>query len=87
MSEISPDSDGIYDEIKRSTSRLLELGCDSVQIMGCWVDWKDKESHRIFYGDGNWYARVGMAKAFLDGDDAETMADRIAEKMEHPGDE
>lgn len=38
-------------------------------------------TERIFVGKGNWFARKGMARDFLDRDDKLEAATMIAEKM------
>lgn len=53
---------------------------DSLQINGTFVD-DEGITHHMSRGRGNWYARVGACREFLDKDQAQTTADAIGEVM------
>lgn len=62
----------MLDDLVEDFCRRAELyGCDSVQVL------LSRHSHKegtevIKIGRGNWYARQGMAKEFIDADQART---------------
>ena len=53
------------EELKRVAARLSEH-CDAVQISACRNDAGNTSCFHM--GEGNWYARIGMAKEFLELD-------------------
>lgn len=63
----------------------LSEHADHVQIMVTWNE--EANSHRVFTGCGNWYARQGMAHEFIECDKAQTNAAEIASKLEPPPDD
>lgn len=62
--------------MRRLASLLMEH-CDSVQIIGTVYDQHTKETHAVNAGDGNWYARVGATKEFLDRAEADVFAKQV----------
>lgn len=53
------------DALAREASRIREaLGLDCVQILVCGVD-EDDDTFNLSAGSGNWYARVGLCRAFV----------------------
>lgn len=62
-------------ELRRITSRLEEM-FDHVQVMGTWST--GKCTYHRFWGRGNWYARIGLAKFFLDEDIHKDLAFELA---------
>ncbi len=67
------------DRIKVASATLSEH-FDHVQIMVTW-DESNVTKHG-FWGGGNWYARLGLAKYFLDHDNAQEMAMELSGVME-----
>lgn len=68
---------------------LAELGehFDSLQIIGSFVG-DDGHTQRVTRGIGNWYARVGAAREFIEMDQAQTTAFELSKMMTfHPADE
>ena len=57
---------------------------DSVQILASWVD-DQKQTHCVKWGDGNWYARQGMAHEFITEDKAREQARELSKALD--GDE
>ena len=55
-----------------------------VQILVTWGDDKDEGTFDLFRGQGNWYARVGMAREFLTRDEGQTTAKEIADRLNPP---
>lgn len=69
-------------KIERFASDLGEHA-DAVQILVTFP--ADGGGTRcIKRGAGNWYARIGMARELLNGDQAEDQANLIAEKLNPP---
>jgi hypothetical protein len=52
---------------------------DCVQILVSWN--QESNTHDIFRGCGNWYARQGMANTFIQRDQAQDAAVEIAEQL------
>jgi len=67
---------GLLDEKLREISEYF----DAVQILGTFVD-DDGDTVRVTRGFGNWYARQGVAREFLDMDAAQTTAYEIAKVL------
>jgi hypothetical protein len=61
---------------------LRELGehFEAIQIMGSFVD-EDGHTVRVTRGVGNWYARQGVAREFLDMDAAQTTAYELSKVL------
>lgn len=57
---------------------------DAVQIMVSWNE--ERVTKCAKRGTGNWYARTGMAREFLDADQAQEIAHQI-QKTQPPPDE
>lgn len=57
--------DQFAEELKRVAARLSEH-CDAVQISACRNDAGNTSCFHM--GEGNWYARMGMAKEFIELD-------------------
>jgi hypothetical protein len=53
---------------------------DACQFIGTYVD-DDGITHCLTRGTGNWFARMGAAREFIDRDQAQTTADAIGEVM------
>ena len=53
------------EELKRVAARLSEH-CDAIQISACRNDAGNTSCFHT--GEGNWYARIGMAKEFIELD-------------------
>lgn len=60
--------------------RTLGEHFDALQLIGTFVD-DDGLTHLMTRGSGNWYARVGACREFLDKDQAQTTAYAIGEVM------
>ena len=75
------EADAVRGEVVRFCNRLREMGVDAVQVLSSWGEDNSNITVSHVCGLGNWYSRVGLAKEFLDGDTAETNADRIVEKL------
>jgi hypothetical protein len=59
------------------TLRELNEHFEAVQILATWVD-DDGMTCRASLGVGNWYARQGLAREFLEMDAAATTAHELA---------
>lgn len=69
-------------EMDRIIERFLEeLGehCDAVQVMASWNE--EGRTYATVVGSGNWYARQGMARQFINTDQAQTNAREISEAI------
>lgn len=66
------------DYLERVTRELGEH-FDHVQIMVSWNE--DAQTHRDFFGTGNWYARQGLAHEFIQFDIAQQNAKEIVERL------
>lgn len=64
---------------------LAELGehFEAIQILGTFVD-DDGHTARASRGVGNWYARQGLAREFLDMDAAQTTAYELSQVINRP---
>lgn len=72
-------------EVERHVLALMEH-FDAVQILvSSTAPCGGTES--VFQGAGNWFARQGMAHDFINRDQADTNAIRIADKIQPPPDE
>lgn len=67
---------------------LADLGehFDAIQILGTYVQ-DDGHTARVSMGIGNWYARQGVAREFLDMDAAVTTAHEIGKVLPRPNDD
>ncbi len=74
----------VHKAIEKATYALGECA-EHVQIMATWSS--EGLCHRYFYGNGNWYARQGLAHEFLAQDIARTNAREIAEATKPPDDD
>lgn len=68
-------------------NQLSEHFPDGVQILATRMAPEGKGTERFFMGSGNWYARQGMAQAFIKADEARTVAEEIGDKLEPPPDD
>lgn len=59
---------------------------DSLQILGTYVR-DDGDTARVSMGVGNWYARQGVAREFLDMDAAATTAYEIGKVLHEEDDD
>lgn len=55
-----------------------------VQILASWEDDTNGNTFDLFVGKGNWYARAGMAREFLNRDQGQVAAKEIAARLEPP---
>jgi len=62
--------------VQRAVDQLMEH-CDAVQILATWTDLDRLETVDCFKGNGNWYARQGMAHAFINRDRAQDIGQEI----------
>lgn len=60
-------------------SEALSEHADAVQIMVSWNE--DCQTHDIQHGNGNWYARQGMAHEFITRDQARSNAYEIGKEI------
>lgn len=70
--------------VERHVAELSEI-YDAVQILGTWLN-ENGETCGQKRGSGNWYARQGMAREFLEQDSAELSAKAIGERLDPPDD-
>jgi hypothetical protein len=71
-------------ELERHAAELSEL-YDSVQIFATGLN-SDGTTFSHKRGQGNWYARQGMAHEFIQENIAADTADKLAEKLDPPDD-
>lgn len=71
-------------EIEKCVHKLMEL-MDCVQILASYTDNEGTHSH--YQGAGNWFARTGMARDFLDRDESQTAANAVKPFLQPPPDE
>lgn len=69
---------------KQFCEAMMECGAGAVQVQVSWME--DGFTKGISQGDGNWYARVGMAREFIEKDQAETQSSVFACNRERGGD-
>ena len=77
-------------ELEEAMDRMLRfLGehCEAVQIMATRKHEESGGTEIFTRGSGNWYARQGMARAFMEQDQAVTQAREIAGVIRPPPDE
>lgn len=75
------------DEAEKYLSKVLtELveHFEGVQILATRMAPEGAGTERFFMGAGNWYARQGLAHAFIKNDEAQTLASEIGDKLEPP---
>jgi prolyl-tRNA editing enzyme YbaK/EbsC (Cys-tRNA(Pro) deacylase) len=75
------DADAIVAEMRVLTSRLIELGCDSVQVISTAIQTGGNETYILHIGKGNAYARLGAVKHWLEKESAEVLAEEVANAM------
>jgi hypothetical protein len=68
------------EEIVQKAATALSEHFDCVQILVSSVT-PQNSTESIFRGSGNWFARQGMAKDFMNRDSSDTRAYYIAEKL------
>jgi hypothetical protein len=66
-------------EVDKALRTLMEH-FDSLQFVGTYVD-DDGMTHLLTQGRGNWFARMGAAREFIERDQAQTAADAIGDVM------
>lgn len=67
----NPQNEKIIDRIvDNCLAQLMEHGCDAVRIVASVQD--GRLTYRKSKGAGNYYAQVGLAKEFVDRDQATT---------------
>lgn len=73
--------------VDKSVSDLREFFPD-VQVLVSWPD-DDRNGNTFdcFRGNGNWYARAGMAREFLMRDESKTTAHEVSKKLNEREDE
>lgn len=69
-------------ELMRKIASELAEHFDAVQILASHRD-GNGNTQLIKYGEGNWYARQGMAHDFINAEQAQETAIQIAERI-HP---
>lgn len=71
--------------IEELNKALLNLGehFDCIQILGTYMG-DDGNTYRVTRGVGNWYARQGIAREFLQMDAAQTTAYELAKVIQIP---
>lgn len=57
---------------------------DCVQILVSKMAPEGNGTERIFIGSGNWYARFGMAHAFIQRDQAQEIGKEVSAQMPQP---
>lgn len=75
-----------FDMIDKHVDELREH-FPHVQILVSWEDDTTKNTHDVFRGKGNWYARVGMAREFLTRDKEHTAAHELGKVIKPDEDE
>lgn len=83
-------SDVLAQLVERTAKELGEH-FDAVQILACGAD-PDRGGgtyFRVYEGSGNWFARVQMARDFVEIDAAQRIAESISDELNksHPGDD
>lgn len=73
----------ITDLLEKHASELGEH-FDAVQILATWHE--GGLTYSRAYGSGNWYARQGMASAFINRDIADEQAKMIGKAIQPPDD-
>lgn len=68
-------------EIERCLHRIMEVA-DCVQVLASYTD--SEGTHSCFVGAGNWFARTGMARDFLERDSSHTSANEIKPFLQPP---
>ena len=71
---MSDDPTKLLEELIQDFSRRAQLyGCDAVQVLVSMHSEPKEETFVYKFGRGNWYARQGMAREFLEEDEARTV--------------
>ena len=70
--------------LERAALALYEMGFDGVQIMGTWMEGGLTKCSKK--GAGNFYARLAMAREFVEHNTADDAASLIANKLDKPDD-
>lgn len=68
----------MLEQFARQSSEHFE----AVQILATFTE--NGSSHCLKIGAGNWYARLGMAREFLNSDQAQTFANEMPTSQEPP---
>ncbi len=77
-----PDDD-VIPILDAKLAELMEH-FESVQIMVSWPDEKSRGTRSAYRGQGNWFARQGMAHDFIAMDQAETAAREVGRVINPP---
>jgi hypothetical protein len=73
-------------ELLTKTAEALGEHFDAVQILVSRMVPERGGTERFTAGSGNWFARQGMAHAFINSDEADTIAHEIGKKLDPPDD-
>jgi hypothetical protein len=73
------------DALVQKCSIFLGEHFDAVQILASWNE--QGLTNMTCHGCGNWYARQGMAKDFINTDQAQEIATQLADKLPKPADD
>lgn len=79
--------DAISEQIVRFNETMLELGCDSVQVLATAIHQEDGGTAAFHIGLGNIYARRGLAQDWLNAQAGNTLAMEIAEVLPEGGED
>lgn len=71
------ERDRITKELGIACAKLLEMGCDSVQIVAT-APMEGNNWCRFAWGNGNLYARYGAVRDWIDTQDGMILANEIA---------
>ena len=70
----------IKEEVAKFTDRMMELGCDSVQVIATALE---KDGTAVYHnGRGNWYARRGAVDYWVRQDGNRDLSEEIAQSLE-----
>jgi predicted PhzF superfamily epimerase YddE/YHI9 len=76
----------IEEALERAADLVTELGCDSVRFFATGA-LKGCQTTRITTGRGNWFAQVGVAEDWVQGNRNANLAAEIGPTQEEPPDE
>jgi hypothetical protein len=74
-------------QLLAKTAEALGEHFDAVQILTSRMVSENGGTERFASGSGNWFARQGMAHAFIKSDEADTLAHEVGKKLAPPPDE